>query len=191
MLLRKLNSPGKTPANPSAFSMSSSTGKEAIDSSLLCPRSEEEGYMFVPIPSLRPVSFPIANWSPVIILTLTPRFSALRIVSALSCLGGSKRGNRPTNCHGPPALSLVFSGTVCRQTASERRPRSANLSMIEWAFFLISSRRSQSSIICSGAPLLTRCQLPSLSIYVIAVRLSTGLKGKKWTSLMPSLACKV
>merc|ERR1712226_273794 len=29
------------------------------------------------------------------------------MVSALSCLGGSKRGKRPTNSQGPPALSLV------------------------------------------------------------------------------------
>lgn len=105
--------PGKTPANPSAFSMSSSTGMEAIASSLHWPRREEEGYMLVPIPSLRPVSMPIASWSPVIILTLTPRSRALRIVSALSCLGGSKRGNRPTNSQGPPAPSFVFSGIVC------------------------------------------------------------------------------
>lgn len=42
---------------------------------------------------------------------------------------------------------------------------------------------------CSGAPLLARCQFPLSSIYVMAVRLSTGLKGKKWTSLIPSLAC--
>ncbi|KAG9131730.1 hypothetical protein Leryth_009463, partial [Lithospermum erythrorhizon] len=24
------------------------------------------------------------------------------MVSALSCLGGSNKGNKPTNCHGPP-----------------------------------------------------------------------------------------
>jgi hypothetical protein len=47
----------------------------------------------------------------VIILTLTPRLSALRIVSALSCLGGSKSGMRPTKCHGPPGLSFLPSGT--------------------------------------------------------------------------------
>ena len=41
---------------------------------------------------------------------------------------------------------------------------------------------------CSGAPLLTRCHLPSASMYVMAVRLSTGLKGRKCTSVMPSLA---
>lgn len=50
---------------------------------------------------------------PVIILTFTPRFSALLMVSALSCLGGSKRGMRPINCQGPPELSLVPSGTSC------------------------------------------------------------------------------
>jgi hypothetical protein len=50
---------------------------------------------------------------PVIILTLTPRFSALRMVSALSCLGGSNKGNNPQNVQGPPGLSLVFSGTSC------------------------------------------------------------------------------
>lgn len=42
---------------------------------------------------------------------------------------------------------------------------------------------------CSGAPLLTRCQSPRWSMYVMAVRLSTGLKGKKCTSSIPSLAC--
>lgn len=110
-------------------------------SSLCWPSKEEDGYMFVPIPSLRPVSFAIASWSPgidinwgqalayrtrweeftrnfvsnipVIILTFTPKLRALRMVSALSCLGGSKRGNKPTNCHGAPGLSLVFSGTSC------------------------------------------------------------------------------
>lgn len=50
---------------------------------------------------------------PVIILTLTPRFNALRIVSALSCLGGSKRGINPINCQGPPGLSFLPSGTSC------------------------------------------------------------------------------
>ena len=48
---------------------------------------------------------------PVIILTLTPRFSALRIVSALSCLGGSNKGSNPQKVQGPPGLSLVFSET--------------------------------------------------------------------------------
>ncbi len=57
--------PGKTPAKPSAFSMSSSTGNDAIASSLFWPSSEDEGYMFVPIPRRRPVSFAMANWSPV------------------------------------------------------------------------------------------------------------------------------
>lgn len=56
--------PGKTPANPSAFSISSSMGRAAIDSSLFWPSKADEGYMFVPIPRRRPVSFPIANWSP-------------------------------------------------------------------------------------------------------------------------------
>lgn len=46
-----------------------------------------------------------------IILTFTPRFSALRIVSALSCLGGSKSGIRPMKDQGPPGLSFLPSGT--------------------------------------------------------------------------------
>lgn len=103
--------PGKTPAKPSAFSMSSSTGSVASASSFVLPSKDEDGYMFVPIPNLLPVSFAIANWSPVIILTLTPRSRALLIVSALSCRGGSNKGRRPTNSHGPPGLSLVPSGT--------------------------------------------------------------------------------
>lgn len=53
--------PGKTPAKPSAFSISSSTGKAAIDSSLFCPNKALEGYIFVPIPKRRPVSFAIAS----------------------------------------------------------------------------------------------------------------------------------
>lgn len=48
---------------------------------------------------------------PVIILTQTPRLSALRMVSALSCLGGSNNANNPQNVQGPPGLSLVRSGT--------------------------------------------------------------------------------
>jgi hypothetical protein len=48
----------------------------------------------------------------VIILTFTPRLRARRIVSALSWRG-SKRGNNPQNSQGPPALSLLFSGTSC------------------------------------------------------------------------------
>lgn len=36
------------------------------------------------------------------------------MVSALSCLGGSNRGNKPTNCHGAPGLSFDFSGISCR-----------------------------------------------------------------------------
>ena len=49
--------------------------------------------------------------SPVIILTFTPKFRALLIVSALSCLGGSNRGRSPINFHGPPGLSFLPSGT--------------------------------------------------------------------------------
>jgi len=56
--------PGKTPANPSAFSINSSTGRAAMETSLSWPSNEEEGYMFVPIPSLRPVSLAMASWSP-------------------------------------------------------------------------------------------------------------------------------
>uniref|UniRef100_A0A2P2IXT9 Uncharacterized protein n=1 Tax=Rhizophora mucronata TaxID=61149 RepID=A0A2P2IXT9_RHIMU len=33
----------------------------AIDSSLLSPRRDDDGYMLVPMPSLRPVSFPMAS----------------------------------------------------------------------------------------------------------------------------------
>uniref|UniRef100_A0A0A9DAM2 Mha2 n=1 Tax=Arundo donax TaxID=35708 RepID=A0A0A9DAM2_ARUDO len=110
------------------------------------------------------------------------------MVSALSCLGGSNRGNKPTNCHGPPGESFDFSGTSCLATASERRPRSAYLSIIACTFLFISSLQLHRVRICSGAPLLTRCQLPSASMYVRAVLLSTGLKGKKCTSLIPALA---
>uniref|UniRef100_A0A7C9DPR7 Uncharacterized protein n=1 Tax=Opuntia streptacantha TaxID=393608 RepID=A0A7C9DPR7_OPUST len=52
---------GNTPANPSAFSISSSTGRPATFESLSCPRSEEEGYMLVPIPRRRPVSLAMAS----------------------------------------------------------------------------------------------------------------------------------
>ncbi|KAH0459108.1 hypothetical protein IEQ34_011922 [Dendrobium chrysotoxum] len=52
---------GNTPANPSAFSISSSTGRALIAGSLFCPNKAEEGYMLVPIPSLRPVSLAIAS----------------------------------------------------------------------------------------------------------------------------------
>ncbi|KAJ0821834.1 hypothetical protein HanPSC8_Chr16g0724841 [Helianthus annuus] len=52
--------PGKKPAKPSAFTMSSSTGR-APKPSLLSPRNAEEGYMLVPIPSRLPVSLPIAS----------------------------------------------------------------------------------------------------------------------------------
>ena len=64
--------PGKTPAKPSAFSISSSIGIFAIDASLCWPRREEDGYIFVPIPSLRPVSLPMASWSLVNTFMLTP-----------------------------------------------------------------------------------------------------------------------
>jgi hypothetical protein len=59
------------------------------------------------------VLVPIIGFSllPVIILTQTPRLSALWIVSALSCLGGSNKGNKPQKVHGLPALSFDFSGT--------------------------------------------------------------------------------
>ncbi|CAN1328151.1 hypothetical protein LINPERPRIM_LOCUS34357 [Linum perenne] len=80
-----------------------------MEDPLFSLRRADEGYILVPIPSRRPVSFPMASWSPVIILTLTPSSSARLIVCALSCLGGSKSGNRPTNCHGAPSLSLLFS----------------------------------------------------------------------------------
>ncbi|CAN1809778.1 hypothetical protein LINPERHAP1_LOCUS25706, partial [Linum perenne] len=89
-----------------------------IEDSLFSLRREDEGYILVPIPSRRPVSFPMASWSPVIILTLTPSSSARLIVSALSCLGGSKSGNKPTNSHGAPSLSLLFSGLNGRKWTS-------------------------------------------------------------------------
>lgn len=57
-------------------------------------------------------------YKPVIILTLTPRFKALLMVSALSCLGGSNRGRRPTNSHGPPVLSFDPSGTCWNSNSS-------------------------------------------------------------------------
>ena len=53
---------------------------------------------------------------PVIILTMTPRLSALLMVSALSCRGRSNSGRSATNCHGLPGLSLRFSGTSCDAT---------------------------------------------------------------------------
>ena len=74
-----------------------------------------------------------------IILTLTPRSKALLMVSALSCLGGSNKGNTPTNSHGPPGLSFVLSGTVCLATANDLSPRSAYLSIAEWTLFLRSA----------------------------------------------------
>lgn len=58
---KKNEKPGNTPAKPSAFSINSSTGKAAIDSSLFWPSKAEDGYMFVPIPKRRPVSFAIAS----------------------------------------------------------------------------------------------------------------------------------
>lgn len=99
-------------------------------------------------------------------------------------------------------------------TARDRKPFSASLLMISWTFPPISSfsrhifricflrrhmnvgnyklisRTRESELYtafkstCSGAPLLARYQFPSESVYVIAVRLSTGLKGRKCTSLM-------
>lgn len=62
--LQATNIPGKTPAKPSAFSISSSTGKVAMDSSLALPNKADEGYILVPIPKRLPVSLAIANWSP-------------------------------------------------------------------------------------------------------------------------------
>lgn len=56
-----MDKPGNTPANPSAFSINSSIGRATIDSSLSCPSNADEGYMLVPIPRRRPVSFPIAS----------------------------------------------------------------------------------------------------------------------------------
>lgn len=58
-------SPRKTPAKPSAFSTRSSIERAEIPSpSLVSPKSVEKGYIFVPIPSLLPVSLAIATWSP-------------------------------------------------------------------------------------------------------------------------------
>ncbi|GER35798.1 ARF-GAP domain 8 [Striga asiatica] len=89
---------GKTPAKPSAFSINSSIGIAAIDSSLSCPNREDDGYI-----------------STLISQTINRNtFRALLIVSALSCLGGSKSGKSPKNFHGPPALSFLPSGTSCR-----------------------------------------------------------------------------
>jgi hypothetical protein len=54
--------PGNTPANPSAFSINSSIGIPEVEEP--SPSNADDGYMFVPIPSLLPVSFPMASWSP-------------------------------------------------------------------------------------------------------------------------------
>jgi hypothetical protein len=79
---------------------------------------------------------------PVIILTLTPRLSALLIVSALSWRGGSKRGKSPMNCHGPPGLSFLPSGTSCRRFDSggslDRRVNCRRVSQPRW----VGARRS-------------------------------------------------
>ena len=61
---------------------------------------------------------------------LTPRSEALLMVYALSCRGGSNKGNPPTNSHGSPEhFFFVFSGTVCLATANDLSPRSAYLSI--------------------------------------------------------------
>lgn len=68
--------PGKTPAKPSAFSIKSSTGTEAVASSLLCPSRADDGYMLVPIPSRLPVSLAMASWSPAGFIQFTQSHSA-------------------------------------------------------------------------------------------------------------------
>ena len=55
---------GNTPANPSAFSTSSSTGTTVAalsPSRSRRPNSDADGCMFVPIPRRRPVSFAMAR----------------------------------------------------------------------------------------------------------------------------------
>nr|CAB3469632.1 unnamed protein product [Digitaria exilis] len=148
---------GNTPAKPSAFSMSSSMGMP-FTVPFLSPRRVVEGYMLVPMPRRRPVSLPMASWSPVIILTLTPRWRARRMVSALSCLGGSNSGRRPMNCHGSPELSLLFSGTCWYATPSDRRPRSAYPLMRAWTFFSASAPMVQSLMMSSETIPTKSCQ---------------------------------
>ena len=53
----------------------------------------------MPIPSWRAVSWAMANWSPVTILTFTPICPALAMVALACSRGGSNIGNTPTNCH--------------------------------------------------------------------------------------------
>ena len=123
-----------------------------------------------------------------IIFTLAPRFKVLLIVSALSCLGGSKRGMWPTNCHKPPKLSSLPSETSWYATTRVRNLLFANLSIIAWTLRSIFDLLCMRFRICSSAPLLTRCIFPWPSIYVRAIHSSVGLNGRKWTSWIPARA---
>ena len=118
---------------------------------------------------MQPVSCLVSDQIHVIIFTLTPRFKSLLITFALSCLGGSKRGMRPTNCHKPPKLSFLPSGTSWYATTKDRNPLSADLSITAWTLHSISELLWARFRICSGAPLLTQCIFPWPSVYVRVV----------------------
>eukprot|EP00964_Phaeocystis_antarctica_P024354 scaffold13645_cov58-Phaeocystis_antarctica.AAC.6 len=74
----------------------------------------------VPIPSMRQVSLAMAIWSPVTILTPTPRLCAASMVDLVSGRGGSRKVIRPMKHH--RCRSSV------RATAMQRTPRHAKSS---------------------------------------------------------------
>ncbi len=129
--------------------------------------------MWSPRPTSRAISAPIATWSPVTILTWTPRSRASAIVAAESTRGGSDRGSTPTSCHLP--------SSSVRATDRERKPRSANRCTRSWAASITSLGGHRAATTC-GAPFVIRASLPSAPRATASVRLVTGSKGVKATT---------
>jgi hypothetical protein len=103
--------------------------------------------MFVPMLSMRAISFAISTWSPVTIFTSTPNFFAFSIVTFVSGRGGSRNVRIPSMYH--------FSPSNVRATARQRMPRPPRSVMMPSTRALISSAFAHSCITMFGAPFVT------------------------------------
>lgn len=133
--------------NPYAFSISSSTGNAATDSSLLWPSNADEGYH----PQMVASFFPNGQLSSLIILTQSPPNCL-----SISCLGGSKSRKRLINCHGAWMLSILLG------LPKWKKYWYATLGDLKLCKFI--NHWMDSTQICYGESLLARCMLPSLSV---------------------------
>mmetsp|Transcript_20566 Transcript_20566/g.63972 ORF Transcript_20566/g.63972 Transcript_20566/m.63972 type:complete len:314 (-) Transcript_20566:978-1919(-) len=125
--------------------------------------------MFVPMFSIRAISFAISTWSPVTILTSTPYLFAFAIVAFVSGRGGSRNVRIPSIRHSS------FSNV--RATDRHRIPRIPRSVMIPSTRSWICDAFEHSFSTMFGAPFVTLNCTPSGPTSVASVRFTRGSNG--------------